>query len=97
MEKTQLEGRGFKRFKFEEKSIVQFDIYTIEVKLLDLSPKGALIDFGNAVSFLKMNDKMILSFRPGNSVAILQFEGEVVYIRDNLARIVFLPIGGCSN
>ena len=39
MEKTQLERRDFKRFKFEAKSIAQFDIYTIEVKLLDLSRK----------------------------------------------------------
>ena len=69
-------------------------IYTIEAKLLDLSPKGTLIDLGNAVSFLRMNDKMILSLRPGNSVAILQIEGEIVYISDNLARILFLPIGG---
>jgi len=92
MEKTQRERRRFKRFKFEAKSIAQFDIYTIEVKLLDLSQKGALIDFGNDVSFLRMNDKMNLSFRPGNSVAILQFEGEVVHISYNLARIEFLPI-----
>jgi hypothetical protein len=97
MEKTQLERRHFKRLKFDEKSIAQFDSYTIEVRLLDLSPKGALIDFGNAVGFLRMNDKMILSFRPGNSVSMLQFEGEVVHINDNLARIEFLPIGSCSN
>ena len=91
MEKTHLERRRFKRLRFEEKSIAQFGNHTMEVKLLDLSAKGALIGIGNGVS-LRKNDKMILSFRPGNSAVLLQFEGEIVNVSDNLARVMFLPI-----
>lgn len=91
MGEPQRERRRFKRLKFKMKSIVQLDNRTIEVKLLDISPKGALIDFGNALS-LRKNDRLKLSVSPDDSVILLHFEGEIVHSCDNLARLMFLPI-----
>lgn len=95
MGKSQLEKRRCKRLKLIEKCTVQIDNHTIEVKLLELSPKGALIECENGVRFLK-NDKLKLSVRPDNSVVLLHFEGEVVYCHENLAGVSFFPITAMS-
>jgi hypothetical protein len=91
MGEPQRERRRFKRLKFKMKSIVQLDNRTMEVRLLDLSPKGALIDFGNAIR-LRKNDRLKLSVSPDDSAILLHFEGEIVHSGDNLARLMFLPI-----
>lgn len=90
MEGSQIERRRFTRLIVRIKSTVQLDDRAMEVKLLDLSPKGALIDFGNAHEPRK-NERLKLSVRPGDSAIVLHFEGEIVHSRDNLARLKFLP------
>jgi len=75
----------------EEKGILHFDDHAVEVKVLALSPKGALIDMGNKVRLLA-NDKFKLSIKPGNSIILLNFEGVVVQCRDNLAGVKFVPV-----
>ena len=95
MGESQLEKRRCKRLKLIEKCTVQIDNHTIEVKLLELSPKGALIECENGVRFL-MNDKLKLSVSPDNSVVLLHFEGKVVYCHENLAGVSFSPITAMS-
>ncbi len=87
----QRERRCSKRLKLKMKSMVQLDNRTMEVKLLDISAKGALIDFGNAVG-LRKNDRLKLSVSPDDSAILLHFEGEIVHSRDNLARVMFMPL-----
>jgi hypothetical protein len=91
MGEPQRERRRFKRLKFKMKSIVQLDNHTMEVKLLDISPKGALIDSGNAL-MLRKNDRLKLSVSPDDSSILLHFEGVIIHSRDNLARLMFLPL-----
>jgi hypothetical protein len=67
------------------------DDHTIEVKLLELSPKGALIECENGVSFLE-KEKLKLSVCPNNSAVLLHFEGEVVYCHENQIGVSFSPI-----
>ncbi len=67
------------------------DGLSIKVKLLELSPKGALIQCENGISFLE-KEKLKLSVCPDNTAVLLHFEGEVVYCRENQIGISFLPI-----
>jgi hypothetical protein len=91
MEEPQFEKRRCKRLKLKEKCTIQKDDHTIEVKLLELSPKGALIECENGVRFLK-KEKLKLSVSPNNSVVLLHFEGEVVYCHENQIGVSFSPI-----
>jgi hypothetical protein len=91
MEESHLEKRHCRRLKLKENCTIQFDNHTIEVKLLELSPKGALIECENGVR-LPENEKLKLSVKPDNSVVLLHFEGEVVYRHENLAGVSFFPI-----
>jgi hypothetical protein len=63
----------------------------MEVKLLELSPKGALIECKTGISFLE-KDKLKLSVCPDNSAVLLHFEGEVVYCHENQVGVSFVPI-----
>jgi hypothetical protein len=91
MGEPQLEKRRCKRLKLKENCTVQVDDHTIEVKLLELSPKGALIECENGVSFLE-KEKLKLSVCPNNSAVLLHFEGEVVYCHENQIGVSFSPI-----
>jgi hypothetical protein len=91
MEGYYLEKRRFKRLKFMEDGIVQFDKGTLTVKLLDISAKGALLKFVNRVSFRK-NDKFKLLFKPVNSFILLTFVCEMVHCCDKLTRVKFVPM-----
>ena len=91
MRESHLEKRRFKRLKFEEDGIIQFDEDTLKVKLLDISAKGAMIKFANKVSFHK-NDMFNLSFNPVNSFILLNFVCEMVYCCNKLAGVEFVPI-----
>lgn len=91
MGEPHLEKRRCKRLKLKEKCIVLIDDHTIEVKLLELSPKGALIECENGVRIRK-KEKLKLSVSPNNSVILLHFEGEVVYCHENQIGVSFSPI-----
>lgn len=91
MVEPQMEKRRYKRLKLKENCTINGDDFSIKVKLLELSPKGALIECENGVSFLE-KDKLKLSVCPENTDVLLHFEGEVVYCRENQIGISFLPI-----
>ncbi len=91
MEESQLEKRHCSRLKLKENCTIQINNQTIEVKLLELSPKGALIECQKGI-ILPENEKLKLSVKPDNSVVSLHFEGEVVYCHENQAGISFFPI-----
>ncbi len=91
MVKLQMEKRRYKRLKLKENCTVTVDDLSIKVKLLELSPKGALIQCENGISFVE-KEKLELSVCPDNTAVLLHFEGEVVYCRENQIGISFLPI-----
>ncbi len=91
MVEPQMEKRRYKRLKLNENCTVSVDDLSIKVKLLELSPNGALIQCENGVSFLD-KEKLKLSVCPDNTAVLLHFEGEVVYCRENQIGISFLPI-----
>ena len=91
MSKTRFEKRRCKRLKLKEQCTVQIEDHTMEVKLLELSPTGALIECDNGVS-LPEKEKLKLSVSPGNSEVLLHFEGEVVYCNENQIGVRFSPI-----
>ena len=91
MVEPQMEKRRYKRLKLNENCTVSVDDLSIKVKLLELSPKGALIQCENGISFLE-KEKLKLSVCPDNTAVLLHFEGEVVYCRENQIGISFLPI-----
>ncbi len=81
--------RRFSRVSFAEKSIVQFGDCSFEVDLLDISLKGALVRFGNAVD-CRQGDRWRLSFQLGDSDIVMQFTTEVAHARDNLVGVKFI-------
>jgi c-di-GMP-binding flagellar brake protein YcgR len=85
------EKRRFKRLKFKEDGFIQLDKKTLNVTLLDISAKGALLKFVNRVSFRK-KDKFKLSFNPDNSSVLLNFVCEIVHCCNKLAGVKFVPI-----
>ncbi len=91
MIKPKRDKRRCKRLKLEENCTVKVDDLSINVKLLELSPKGALIECSNGISFLE-KEKLKLSVCPNNSAVLMQFEGEVVYCHENQIGVSFFPI-----
>ncbi len=91
MKQHQREKRRCKRLKLKQNCTVQVNDQSIEVKLLDLSPKGALIECENGISFLE-KEKLKLSVCPDNTAVVLHFEGQVVYCHENQVGISFSPI-----
>jgi hypothetical protein len=96
MGEPQFEKRRCTRLKLKEECTVQINDHTMEVKLLELSPKGALIECDNGVRFLK-KEEVKLSVSPNNSAVLLHFEGEVVYCHENQIGISFFPITSSHN
>jgi len=96
MGEPQFEKRRCTRLKLKEECTVQTNEHTMEVKLLELSPKGALIECKNGFRFCK-KEKLKLSVRPNNSEVLLHFEGEVVYCHENQIGVSFLPITASHN
>ena len=91
MEQSYLEKRRFKRLYFEEDGIVQLDKNTVQVTLLNISAKGALIKFLNKVSIRK-HDTFDLSFYPVKSSMIIKCACEIIYCCNKLAGVMFVPI-----
>jgi hypothetical protein len=83
------EKRRFSRIRFIEKSFIEIDNRMVEVNLLDISLKGALIEFGSEVTIQK-GDVRDLIFHLGNAEIILQFKTETVHCRGNQAGLKFI-------
>jgi c-di-GMP-binding flagellar brake protein YcgR len=87
-----MEKRRFSRVGLAEKSIIEHDGRSFEVSLVDISLKGALVRFGNAVS-CSLGDRLNLSFLLGGSDIPMQFSTEVVHVHDNMVGVKFIETG----
>jgi len=83
------EQRRFSRIKCIEKSIVETDSRTVQVQLLDISLKGALIDHGGDLP-AQPGDRWTLLFRLNSSDIVLQFGTEAVHCSGTLAGVKFV-------
>jgi hypothetical protein len=83
------EKRRFSRITFIEKSFIEAGGITVEVNLLDISLKGALIEVGDNVAIQK-GDTLQLTFHLGKAEIILQFEAEVIHRDETKAGLKFI-------
>lgn len=83
------EHRRFSRIKCVEKSIVETDSRTVQVRLLDISLKGALIEHGEDLA-VGLGDRWKLLFRLDNSDIVLQFETEAVHCSGTHTGVKFV-------
>ncbi len=83
--------RRFSRVKCVEKSIVETATGPHEVRLLDISLRGALVEHDPALP-VKNGDNWKLIFQLDHSEIILEFGVEVVHCRENLAGVKFVEV-----
>lgn len=84
-----MKKRRFSRVSFAEKSIVEFGGSSFEVNLLNISLKGALVQFGQDIK-CRQDDKWELSFHLGNSDIKMEFKAVVVHADGDLAGVKFM-------
>ncbi len=84
-----MKERHFSRVSFAEKSIVEVDGSSFEVNLLNISLKGALVQFGEGFA-CRPGDSWNLSFHLGNSDIIMEFRAVVVHTSGNQAGVKFV-------
>lgn len=70
---------------------MDFSSGSYDATLLNISLKGALIEFNEDV-ILQKGDKFKMTFLLGDSDVSLQFESEVVHLRKHLAGVRFANI-----
>jgi len=80
--------RRFSRIKCVEKSIVETGSAAVEVTLLDISLKGALIDHGGGLRPAP-GDAWKLFFQLDHSDIVMRFDVRVIHCRDHLAGVKF--------
>lgn len=80
--------RRFSRVKCVEKSIVETGSDTVEVRLHDISLKGALVEHAGDLT-VERGDTWKMFFQLNHSDIVLQFDVQVVHCRDNLAGVKF--------
>ncbi len=80
--------RRFSRVKCIEKSVVETGSRAVEVTLLDISLKGALIDHRGELR-AEPGDTWKLFFQLDHSDIVMRFQVEAVHCRDNLAGVKF--------
>lgn len=83
--------RRFSRVRCIEKSVVKTDSGSHDVVLKDISLKGALIEHGNDLP-AREGDRWKLFFQLDQTDIILEFEAEVIHLRDNLAGVKFIEM-----
>jgi hypothetical protein len=83
--------RRFSRVKCVEKSIVETASGPCEVRLLDISLKGALVEHDPALPVTKC-DRWKLLFQLDHSDIVLEFVVEVVHCHENLAGVKFVEV-----
>ncbi|MDD2319539.1 MAG: PilZ domain-containing protein [Geobacteraceae bacterium] len=84
-------SRRFSRVKCVEKCIVETAAGPCEVRLLDISLKGALLEHDANLPVAK-GDRWKLLFRLDHSDIILEFGVEVVHCSENLAGVKFVEV-----
>jgi hypothetical protein len=80
--------RRFSRITLIEKSFVEFVGRSIEVSLVDVSLKGALVEF-ETDNAIRKGDILRLAFHLGNTDIILRFKAEVVHSHKNRVGVKF--------
>jgi c-di-GMP-binding flagellar brake protein YcgR len=85
------ERRHFNRITCEEMVLVGFDGSIVRAQLLDISLKGALVEFENDVKF-QHGDILDISFTLDNSVIVLQFGSKVMHRSNNVVGVKFVHI-----
>ena len=83
--------RRFNRVTCEEKVLVSFDGSIVRAQLLDISLKGALVEFENDVTF-QHGDILNITLSLDNSDIVLQFESKVMHLSNNVAGVKFIRI-----
>jgi c-di-GMP-binding flagellar brake protein YcgR len=83
--------RRFNRVTCEEKILVGFDGSIVKAQLLDISLKGALVEFENEVTF-QHGDILDITLTLDNSDIVLQFDSKVMHRRNNVAGVKFIRI-----
>ena len=80
--------RRFSRVKFIENSFIETGGKTVEVNLLDISLKGAMIEIGDDIA-IHNGDTLQLTFHLGKADIILQFKAEVIHRQETRAGLKF--------
>jgi len=86
------EKRRFSRVTFIEKSFIEVGGTTVEVNLLDISLKGALIEVEDDIAIQK-GDTLQLTFHLGKAEIIMQFKAEVIHRDETRAGLKFIETG----
>ena len=87
--------RQSKRVTCEERVLVGFDGSIVKSGLLDISMKGALLEFENDVTF-QQGDIFDITLWSDNSDVIIQIESEVMHRNNNLVGVKFINIDSDS-
>jgi c-di-GMP-binding flagellar brake protein YcgR len=83
--------RRFNRVTCEEKLLVRFDGSPTRAQLLDISLKGALVEFENDVTF-QLGDILDITLTLDDSDIVLQFESKVIHRNNNVVGVKFIRI-----
>lgn len=83
--------RRSKRVTCEERVLVGFDGSIVKAQLLDISIKGAFLEFENDVTF-QHGDLLNITLLSDNSDVIIQIESEVMHRNNNLVGVKFINI-----
>jgi hypothetical protein len=84
-----MEKRRFSRIKIEEKCVVECGNDFVEGRLLNVSLKGALMEFDGEIDF-QSGAGCRLSFNLGNPDFYLEFMVEVAHCNDCVAGVRFV-------
>jgi hypothetical protein len=85
------EKRRFNRVTCEEKLLVRFDGSSTRAQLLDISLKGALVEFENEVP-VQLGNILDITLTLDNSYIVLQFESKVIHRNNNVVGVKFIRI-----
>jgi hypothetical protein len=85
------EKRRFNRVTCEEMLLVRFDGSSTRAQLLDISLKGALVEFENEVS-VQLGNILDITLTLDNSDIVLQFESKVIHRNNNVVGVKFIRI-----
>ncbi len=83
------EKRYFSRIKFKAHSQIEFNDKNYEAELLDLSLRGALLNFKEQIP-IKMNDSCTLIIHLHSTDIKLIFDAELVHIHENNLGFKFI-------
>jgi len=83
--------RRSKRVTFVERVLVGFDGSIVKSRLLDISMKGALLEFVNDVT-IHQGDILDITLSADNSDNVIQIESEVIHRGNKVAGVEFINI-----